>query len=192
VGHCVTYIKFCDLDVSANLVLLLKYYVIKTSTGGSKMKNALGVSLGICALVWTYIALFVLGDYVQVWGGFIAWGAYFTVGKDALSKTVTATIYGSILAAIAVILHGYLGVVGDLAWPVAVGVTVWGLTALPKCPNIPANVFGYAATFGFMLLASNMEVLATDFSNPVIMMSVSFVLGSIAGLASEKVAGMLG
>ena len=128
------------------------------------MKNALGVSLGICALVWTYIALFVLGDYVQVWGGFIAWGAYFTITKDALPQTMIATIYGSILAAVAVILHGYLGVVGDLAWPVAVGITVWGLTALPKCPNIPANVFGYAATFGFMLLASNMEVMATDFS----------------------------
>ena len=156
------------------------------------MKNALGVSLGICALVWTYIALFILGDYVQVWGGFIAWGAYFTITKDALPQTITATIYGSVLAAIAVILHGYLGVVGDLAWPVAVGITVWGLTALPKCPNIPANVFGYAATFGFMLLASNMEVLATDFSNPVIMMSDSFVLGSVAGLASQKVAGMLG
>ena len=166
--------------------------LIYTSTGGSRMKNALGVSLGICALVWTYIALFVLGDYVQVWGGFIAWGAYFTVGKDALSKTVTATIYGSILAAVAVILYGYLGAIGDFAWPVAVGITVWGLTALPKCPNIPANVFGYAATFGFMLLASNMEVMAMDFSNPVIMMSVSFILGSIAGLASEKVAGMLG
>ena len=136
------------------------------------MKNALGVSLGICALVWTYIALFVLGDYVQVWGGFIAWGAYFTVGKDALSKTVTATIYGSILAAVAVILMVILGG-WRFAWPVAVGITVWGLTALPKCPNIPANVFGYAATFGFMLLASNMEVMAMEFSNPVIMMSVS-------------------
>ena len=141
------------------------------------MKNALGVSLGICALVWTYIALFVLGDFVQVWGGFIAWGAYFTVGKDALPKTITATIYGSILAAVAVILHGYLGVVGDLAWPIAVGVTVWGLTALPKCPNIPANVFGYAATFGFMLLASNMEVLATNFSNPE---EVGFIPGSFS------------
>jgi len=37
-----------------------------------------------------------------------------------------------------------------------------------------------------------MEVMAMDFSNPVIMMSVSFILGSIAGLASEKVAGLLG
>jgi hypothetical protein len=155
------------------------------------MKNALGVSLGICALVWTYIALFVLGDFVQVWGGFIAWGAYFTVGKDALPKTIAATIYGSILAAVAVLLHGQLGMIGDLAWPVAVGVTVWALTVLPKCPNIPANVFGYAATFGFMLVAQNMDVTAMDFSNPVILMSVSFVLGSVAGLASEKVAGML-
>jgi len=90
------------------------------------MKNALGVSLGICALVWTYIAVFVLGDYVQVWAGFIAWGAYFTVGKDALQKTISATIFGAVLAGIAVLLHTYIGMLGDFAWPVAVGITVWG------------------------------------------------------------------
>ena len=159
------------------------------------MKNALGISLGICALVWTYIAVFVLGDYVQVWAGFIAWGAYFTVGKDALKKTISATIFGAVLAGIAVLLHTYIGMLGDFAWPVAVGITVWGLTAVPKFSDIPANVFGYAATFGFMLLTNSADMYSISsvaVSNPMITTSISFILGSVAGLISEKVAGMLG
>jgi len=159
------------------------------------MKNALGLSLGICALVWTYIAVFVLGDYVQVWAGFIAWGAYFTVGKDALKKTISATIFGAVLAGIAVLLYTYIGMLGDFAWPVAVGITVWGLTAVPKFSDIPANVFGYAATFGFMLLSNSADMYSISsvaVSNPMITTSISFILGSVAGLISEKVAGMLG
>tara|TARA_B100000780_G_scaffold239708_1_gene181538 strand:- start:48 stop:527 length:480 start_codon:yes stop_codon:yes gene_type:complete len=159
------------------------------------MKNALGISLGICALVWTYIAVFVLGDYVQVWAGFIAWGAYFTVGKDALKKTISATIFGAVLAGIAVLLHTYIGMLGDFAWPVAVGITVWGLTAVPKFSDIPANVFGYAATFGFMLLTNSADMYSVSsvaVSNPVITSSISFILGAAAGMISEKVAGMLG
>ena len=159
------------------------------------MKNALGISLGICALVWTYIAVFVLGDYVQVWAGFIAWGAYFTVGKDALKKTISATIFGAVLAGIAVLLHTYLGMLGDFAWPVAVGITVWGLTAVPKFSDIPANVFGYAATFGFMLLTNSADmysVTTVAVSNPIIISSISFILGSASGMISEKFADMLG
>ena len=49
------------------------------------MKNALGVSLGITALIWTYLALNVIPG-VLVWAGFIAWGAYFTVGKTHYLK----------------------------------------------------------------------------------------------------------
>lgn len=164
------------------------------------MKNALGVSLGICALVWTYLALGVLSGFVAVWGGFIAWGAYFTNGKgtDNLQKTITATIFGAVLAGVAVIINNYIGVTGSFAWPIAVGVTVWGLTALAGnkyFANIPANVFGYAATFGLMLTTNTADmysVTVVGMENPVILMSVSFVFGSLAGVASEKVAGMLG
>ena len=92
-----------------------------------------------------------------------------------------------------------MGLIGDytgsLAAPIAVGVTVWGLTALAGnkfFANIPANVFGYAGTFGLILMTSNMEVTSLDLYNPVILMSVSFVLGSIAGLISEKVASAIG
>ena len=84
--------------------------------------------------------------------------------------------------------------------PIAVGLTVYGLTAFDKLNNVPANVFGYAATFGFLLMgtgfndALDMEganLIALDLANPIIVTSLSFVLGSVFGLISEKVAGML-
>ena len=164
------------------------------------MKNALGLSLGLCGAVWTYLALGVLDGYALVWGGFIAWGCYFTNGNgngtDNLQKTIVATIYGAVLAGVAVVLMGLLGdYTGSLAAPIAVGITVWGLTALAGnklFANIPANVFGYAGTFGLILMTNNMEVTSLDLYNPVLLMSVSFILGSIAGLISEKIANAIG
>ena len=167
------------------------------------MKNALGVSIALVAVLWTWLALAgPLSDYALVWAGFIAWGAYFTVGKDALTKTISATIFGAVMAAIAVgivaLLDDYLAV--GIAAPIAVGLTVYGLTAFDKLNNVPANVFGYAATFGFLLMgtgfndALGMEganLIALDLANPIIVTSLSFVLGSVFGLISEKVAGML-
>ena len=69
------------------------------------MKNALGVSIALVAVLWTWL---VLGWHkwwhhmALVWAGFIAWGAYFTVGKNALGKTIAATIFGSFMAIVAV------------------------------------------------------------------------------------------
>ena len=178
---------------------ILKSFFCK-STGGITMKNALGVSLGVTALIWTYLALNVIPG-VLVWAGFIAWGAYFTVGKDALSKTISATIFGGIMAAIAVgivaVLDDYLAV---WAAPIAVGLTVYGLTAISKLPNVPANVFGYAATFAYLLMGGGFDdalimegsnLYAVDLANPIIVSALSFVFGSVFGLLSEKGAGML-
>jgi len=159
------------------------------------MKNALGISLGICALVYTYLALSVISviGAAAIWAGFIAWGSYFTVGKDALTKNISANIFGAVLAGVAVLIYGQIGMAGDFAWPIAVGVTVWALTIAPSLGNIPANVFGYATTFGYMLLSGTTgDVTALAVSNPIVTISIAMVVGSIFGLASEKVAAKLG
>ena len=84
------------------------------------MKNALGVSLGICAAVYTYLALGIISviGATAIWGGFIAWGSYFTVGKDALSKNISANVFGAVLAGIAVILYGLINayVGAEISW----------------------------------------------------------------------------
>ena len=161
------------------------------------MKNALGISLGICSLVYTYLALSVITviGATAIWAGFIAWGSYFTVGKDALTKNISANIFGAVLAGVAVLIHSQIGMAGDFAWPIAVGITVWALTLVPSLGNAPANVFGYAATFGFMLLsglADTAAVTSLAVSNPIVTMTIAMVVGSIFGLASEKLAAKLG
>ena len=161
------------------------------------MKNALGISLGICALVYTYLALSVISVIggAAIWAGFIAWGSYFTVGKDALTKNISANIFGAVLAGVAVLIFDQIGMAGSFAWPIAVGVTVWALTIVPSLGNIPANVFGYATTFGYMLLsgvANTDSVTSLAISNPIVTISIAMVVGSAFGLASEKVAAKLG
>ena len=168
------------------------------------MKNALGVSIALVAVLWTWLVLAgPLNGLALVWAGFIAWGAYFTVGKDALGKTIMATIFGSFMAIVAVFLLALIDdYLGQFAAPVAVGITVYILTAVPKLNNIPANVFGYAATVGWLLtelialeaaLASDGgSVLEIGMGHPFILMVVSFIGGAIMAKLSEMLAAKLG
>ena len=57
---------------------------------------------------------------------------------------------------------------------------------------VPANVYGYAATAGYALSTNNVAVTATDLTNPVLLIAVSSVVGSVFGMFSGKLAGMLG
>lgn len=170
------------------------------------MKNALGVSIALVAVLWTWFVFWEhnpLSGNLLVWAGFIAWGAYFTVGKNAFLKTIAATIFGSLMAIVAVYIlaltDDYLG---QFAAPIAVGITVYVLTAIPKLPNIPANVLGYAATFGWLLteLIVYEAALATDggsviqlgVGHPLLIMALSFIGGAIMAKLSEMLASKLG
>ena len=168
------------------------------------MKNALGVSIALVAVLWTWLVLAgPLNGLALVWAGFIAWGAYFTVGKNALGKTIMATIFGSFMAIVAVLLLALIDdYLGQFAAPVAVGITVYILTAIPKLDNIPANVLGYAATFGWLLteLIALEAVLASDggsvleisMGHPFVLMVISFIGGAIMAKLSEMLASKLG
>ena len=65
---------------------------------------------------------------------------------------------------------------------------------------MPANVFGDAATFAYLLMGGVFDdalimegsnLYAVDLANPIIVSALSFVFGAVFGLISEKVAGML-
>jgi hypothetical protein len=54
---------------------------------------------------------------------------------------------------------------------------------------VPANVYGYAATAGYALSTETAgNYGAMDFTNPVLLVALSVVLGAIFGLVSAKVA----
>ena len=163
--------------------------------------TALSVSIAVLGGVWVALALGPLAGTALVWAGFIAWGCYFHCGGDdaALKKTIGGMIYGAVLAGIALFLVGGNpgGLPGAIAAPVYVAVTVFFLVFVADKVTllsvVPANVYGYAATVAYALQTTNAgSVTALNMSNPVVMLSVSYVIGAVFGMISGKVAGMLG
>jgi hypothetical protein len=64
---------------------------------------------------------------------------------------------------------------------------------------VPANVYGYAATVAYALHQPTADgvgplasLTAADLTNPVLLLSLSFVIGALFGLVSGKLAGVLG
>ena len=162
--------------------------------------TALALSIAVLGGVWAFLALNPLAGVALVWVGFIAWVCYFHTGGDgaALQKTIAGMSFGAVLAGIALYLvsSGTLGGLGALAAPLIIAVTVFPLVAVAGfnlLSTVPANVYGYAATAGLALTASTAgNVTAADFSNPVLLVIVSTVIGAIFGMLSGKLAGMLG
>lgn len=162
--------------------------------------TALAVSIAVLGGVWAFLAFNPLASVALVWVGFIAWGCFFHTGGDnaALQKTIAGMVYGAVIAGVALYLvnSGMLGGLGALAAPVIIAVTVFLLVIVAGCnllSVVPANVYGYAATAGLALTAgSAANVTALDATNPVIMVIISSVIGALFGLASGKLAGVLG
>jgi hypothetical protein len=168
--------------------------------------TALAVSIAVLGGVWVFLALGPLAGNVLVWAGFIAWGCYFHTGGDtaALQKTIAGTIYGAVIAGVALLLvvNNPVGLPAAVAAPVYVAVTVFFLVivaGLNLLSVVPANVYGYAATVAYSLsvpTADGVGPLASltmpSMANPVILLSVSYVLGAVFGMASGKLAGMIG
>lgn len=163
--------------------------------------TALSVSIAVLGGVWAFLALNPLAAAALVWVGFIAWGCYFHTGGDgaALQKTIAGMIYGALWAGVALFLvnSGMLGGLGVLAAPLIIGATVFPLVMISGSCNllsvVPANVYGYAATAGLALTAGTLaNVTSMDLTNPVILVAISTVLGALFGMASGKLAGVLG
>ena len=155
------------------------------------MLIALTISLGVLALVATYIFLGPLAAMnAQIWQAFIAWGCFFhSGGKVAgLKNTILCMIFGAVIGALSVLLIGQLGALGSLAAPVAVGIGVAVLVLgahLPALSTIPASVYGFASIAGLILLKG---MAPLDALMPT---GVSIILGAGLGWLSEFFAGKL-
>lgn len=161
---------------------------------------ALAISIAILGGVWAFLALNPLAGIALVWVGFIAWGCYFHTGGDdaALQKTIAGMAFGAVMAgvALALVSGGALSGLGVLAAPVIIAATVFPLvvaSSVSLLSVVPANVYGYAAAAGLGLTAGTAgNAMAADLSNPVLLVIISTVIGALFGMASGKLAGMLG
>ncbi|MFW5426065.1 MAG: DUF1097 domain-containing protein [Methylophagaceae bacterium] len=154
----------------------------------------LALSIGGLGGVATWLAFGPLSGLVVIWGIFVAWGAFFHSGGDsaALRSTIICGILGAVLAGVALFLAGILPL-GGLAAPVAVGLMVFVLVMLASIPafsTIPAAVYGFALTAALALTGGG-SVTALSTANPVVVMSISIIVGAVFGLVSGKLSAMI-
>ena len=143
---------------------------------------ALCVSIGVLGGVATYLALGPLAGFLLIWGIFIGWATFFAVGGDtaALKKGITCNVFGVVCAWLMalILLNTPLGGLGAIGAGIAVGVTVLGMC-------LAAHLLQTDGALDMGPLASG------NFSNALILVSVSLVVGSLFGLASGKLGGVL-
>ena len=166
---------------------------------------SLALSIGGLGAVATWLALSPLAGMVTIWAIFIAWGSYFHNGADnaALKNTIVCGIFGSVLAGVAFALITKVGLgegtslaVNAAVW---VGVTVFALVmgaSIPALSVIPSAVYGYAATAAYAIhagadLSAAGNTLNMDFSNPVLVISLSLIVGAVFGMVSGKLNAMI-
>ena len=164
--------------------------------------SALSLSIGVLGglAAWAFLSL----GGILIWAAFIGWACFFHSGGDnnALRNTIVGNIFGSIGAWIAAVIILAIPLADKLTLPlwagIVVGVTVWAIcyaANIKALSSIPANVYGYAATFAFLLQTPDKLSLSTLLSpsldNAVITVCVSMAIGAVLGLASAKASAAL-
>jgi hypothetical protein len=170
---------------------------------------ALSLSIAVLGAIWAFVALGPLSGFLLVWAGFIGWGCFFHTGADdkALAKTVAGTVYGAIVAWIALLIIVNVPIpAAGAVWPaIVVGVTVFFLVIVASVDllsAVPANVYGYAALVAYSLhqpsapaaaagqpgIGPLQNLAAASFANPLVLLVVSLVVGAVLGYVSSQIA----
>ena len=165
---------------------------------------ALSLSIGFLSGLATYLAIGPAAGVFFIWAATIAWAAFFLVGanKEAAIHTIVNGVFGVFMAWVTAVLileidpNASIGVELSTAITVAVAVVVLCLgSRLPAFAIIPVGVLGYSSTFAYLLQTpeklTREVLLGADLSNPLLVISISFVLGSVFGYLSNELAGKL-
>ncbi|MGH8744691.1 MAG: DUF1097 domain-containing protein, partial [Burkholderiales bacterium] len=149
---------------------------------------------------WAFLSL----GGILIWAAFIGWACFFHSGGDinALRNTIVCNIFGSVSAWVAAVVILAIPLADKLTLPlwagIVVGVTVWGIcyaANIKMFSVIPANVYGYAATFAFLLQTPEKldmsHLMSLSLDNAVITVSLSMAIGAVLGLASARGAAAL-
>jgi len=167
----------------------------------NKQHLALSLSVGVIGGISAFLWMSVLSSVYILWVGFIAWGLFFKNGGDnnALKMTITAGIYGAVLAGLFFVLMGAMPIGGDLNIPIWIAITVFVLifgTQIPIFGCAPTAVCGYAACAGYCLLAVDGQMIpmisSVELNNPVVTVSLSIIIGAVFGMVSGKIAEAVG
>lgn len=163
--------------------------------------TALSLSIGVLAGVATFLAVGPASGIFFIWAATIAWAAYFFLGAthEALVNTIVCGIFGVFMAWITAILLTEIPADATLGFPimaaitVTVAVVVLCLAAnIPQLATIPASVLGYSSTFAYLLQTPDKltqdVLLSISLNNPLLVISISIVVGTYFGQFSGQLA----
>jgi Protein of unknown function (DUF1097) len=166
--------------------------------------TALSVSIGVLAGVATFLAVGPLSGVFFIWAVTIAWAAYFFLGanQEAVYKNITCGIFGIFMAWATAIMLTEISPTTTLGFPfmaaftVCAAVIVMCLAAnIPQLATIPSSVLGYSSVFAYLLQTPDKltkdVLLGFSMSNPLLVISISFVVGTYFGVASAQMTGKL-
>ena len=164
---------------------------------------ALSVSIGVLGGIAT--ALFLQpASPLLIWAAFLGWACYFHAGGNdaALKNTIVCNTFGSFCAWAAALIILSVPLAASLTLPVWAGIVV-GLTVMAMClaaqipalSAIPASVYGYAATFAYLLQTQGAltieNLTSVGRGNAFLLVVVSMALGAAFGMVSGKVGAAL-
>lgn len=166
--------------------------------------TALSISIAVLAGVATFLAVGPLSGIFLIWAATIAWAAYFFLGanQEALKNTIICGIFGVFMAWLAAIQLTNIPTTAMLGFPfwaavtVTCSVLVTCLAAnIPALATIPASVLGYSSTFAYLLQTPdklNKDILlSVSLDNPLILISISIVVGTYFGQFSGQLSAKL-
>ena len=164
--------------------------------------SKLSLSIAVLGAIATWLFLSVGG--ILIWAAFVGWGCYFHNGgnSDALKTTIINNVFGSLCATIAALIILGIPLANTLTLPVWAGIGVGGMVwvlcmaaNIKALSSIPSGVYGFAATFAFLLQTPDKLSIASltslSLGNGFIVVSISMAIGAVFGVASSKLASMM-
>lgn len=163
---------------------------------------ALSLSIGLLGGIATWAFLSVGG--VLIWAAFVAWGCFFHTGGDvnALRGTIVGNLFGAVVATVAALVILTVPGAATLGLPlwagIVVAITAWAICIAANIKLfsvIPANVYGYACTFAFLLQTPDKltpaALTSLSMDNGLIAVGLSMVIGALLGFVSGKLGAAL-
>jgi hypothetical protein len=146
---------------------------------------ALGLSIGVLAGIWLYVAPLV--GIAAAWPCFVGWALFFAAGGDhkAIIKAGAPAISGILLAWLAVVLMSPLSFLGQFTLPIIIIPIAVIMTVLAYIPSlfsfVPAQFAAAASYFGVLSAA---VVPAYTPAGAVIGVMIPIVCGVLLGWLS--------
>lgn len=151
-----------------------------------KSKEAYTVSIGVLAVVDTYLTATVLP--VPVWVTFIAWASFFIVGggNKGLVQSVASNLSGLVISSLTLLTMAVLPGT-PLVAAVLVGIgsaTMVQASRATLLSILPAIVWGFASTVG-TTVATGKPITTVGIDNPALVAATALVVGALFGYVSE-------